>query len=156
MHALMADDKARVQRQRLFEALLELTAIFNRSGPDDALLKLAGVSLDRALLPLLVRLDRRGPIGIGELAEICGRDHTTISRQIAKLVRMGLVARRTGDEDSRVREAFVTDEGRSVARVLDRVRDRRMTTVLALWSEEDVSDLARLLRRLADDAMALH
>ena len=54
----------------LREALLDLTGVLNRPQPDAALIALAGVDLDRALFPLLVRVERRGPLGIGELAEL--------------------------------------------------------------------------------------
>ena len=45
----------------LREALLDLTGVLNRPQPDAALIALAGVDLDRALFPLLARVERRGP-----------------------------------------------------------------------------------------------
>jgi DNA-binding MarR family transcriptional regulator len=78
---------------QLREALLDLTGVLNRPQPDVALIALSGVKLDRALFPLLVRVDRRGPLAIGELAELCGRDYSTVSRQISKLEGLGLVGR---------------------------------------------------------------
>ena len=65
---------------QLREALLDINGILNRPQPDAALIALAGVDLDRALFPLLVRIERRGPLGIGEVAEVAGRDYTTVSR----------------------------------------------------------------------------
>ena len=58
-----------------------------------------GISLERALFPLLVGIERLGPIGIVELADRAGRDHTTVSRQVAKLESLGLVARHAGAAD---------------------------------------------------------
>ena len=52
---------------------------------DDVLLAEAGVSLDRALFPLVARLGALGPMGVVELGEQAGRDHTTISRQLTAL-----------------------------------------------------------------------
>ena len=91
--------------RELREALLDLTGILNRPQPDAALIEAAGVDLDRALFPLLARVERRGPLGIVELAELAGRDYTTVSRQIAKLESLGLVARCPSPEDGRVRAA---------------------------------------------------
>ena len=54
----------------------------------------AGIALDRALFPLLVVIERRGPIGVVDLAGRVGRDYTTVSRQIAKLEGLGLIERR--------------------------------------------------------------
>ncbi len=80
--------------RRLHEALIDVVGIFNRPQNDVVLLREAGVSLDRALFPLLVLIQRRGPLGVGALADWVGRDYTTVSRQVAKLERLDLVARR--------------------------------------------------------------
>lgn len=134
-------------------ALLDLTGVLNRPQPDAALIEAAGVDLDRALFPLLARIDRLGPIGIVELAELAGRDHTTVSRQIAKLESLGLVARAPSPHDGRVRAARITEQGRTMTAALDAARQRIIERMLADWEKEDVRTLARLLRRAADDAL---
>ena len=141
--------------QLLREALLDLTGVLNRPQPDAALIALAGVDLDRALFPLLMRVERRGPLGIGELAELCGRDYSTVSRQIGRLEDMGLVTRRTNATDARIKEALITRKGRLVTHRLDRARAKLMAALLSDWSADDVAELARLLRRLADNALGL-
>jgi DNA-binding MarR family transcriptional regulator len=139
---------------QLREALLDLTGVLNRPQPDAALISLAGVDLDRALFPLLVRVERKGPLGIGELAELCGRDYTTVSRQIAKLEGLGLVARQVNAQDARIKEAVITVKGRAITTAIDGAREKVMSTLLAEWDRQDVTDLARLLRKFADDALA--
>src|SRR5471032_645691 len=84
--------------RELREALLDLTGVLNRPKPDAALIAAAGVDLDRALFPLLARVERRGPLGIGELAELSGRDYTTVSRQVTKLEARGLVVRQANKD----------------------------------------------------------
>ena len=133
----------------LHEALIDIVAVMNRPQGDQAILKEAGVALDRALFPLLVLVDRRGPIGVGDLADRVGRDYTTVSRQVAKLEQLGLVARRTG-ADRRVREAIVTPAGKTMNAVIDAARQRLATQVLASWSARDLAQLTRLLRKFAD------
>ena len=139
---------------QLREALLDINGILNRPQPDAALIALAGVELDRALFPLLVRIERRGPLGIVELAELAGRDYTTVSRQVAKLESLGLVGRQVNAQDARVKEAVATDQGRAMARALDGAREKVFASVLADWDRQDVADLARLMRRLADSGLA--
>jgi DNA-binding MarR family transcriptional regulator len=117
------------------------------------LIEAAGVDLDRALFPLLARVERRGPLGIVELAELVGRDYTTVSRQIAKLESLGLIARCPSPEDGRVRAAVITDQGRAITTALDAARQKIVEGLLADWDKEDVRDLVRLLRRFADDAL---
>jgi DNA-binding MarR family transcriptional regulator len=141
-------------RELLREALLDITGVMNRPQPDAALIAAAGVDLDRALFPLLVRVERRGPLGIGELAELCGRDYTTVSRQITKLEGLGLVARQINGQDARIKEAAVTAKGRVMTAALDQAREKIFAELLAGWEQQDVADLARLTRRLADDALA--
>jgi DNA-binding MarR family transcriptional regulator len=139
--------------RELREALLDLTGILNRPQPDAALIEAAGVDLDRALFPLLVRVERRGPLGIVELAELAGRDYTTVSRQVAKLESLGLVARCPSPEDRRVRAAVITDQGRVITEALDAARQKIIEGLLADWDKEDVRELVRLLRKFADDAL---
>jgi DNA-binding MarR family transcriptional regulator len=139
--------------RRLHEALIDVVGIFNRPQNDVILLREAGVSLDRALFPLLVLAERRGPLGVGELADWVGRDYITVSRQMAKLESLGLVARRVSKTDRRVTEAVVTEKGCAMSEMLDAARERLAGSALAGWSERDLADLARLLRRFADNLM---
>src|ERR1700743_2186567 len=103
---------------QLFAALMDIVGMLNSPRYDDVLLGEAGVSLDRALFPLLVRIDALGPISIVDLADHVGRDHSTVSRQVAKLQGSGLVARPVNREDQRVRAVSITAQGRKVARTL--------------------------------------
>jgi DNA-binding MarR family transcriptional regulator len=137
----------------LREALLDLTGVLNRPQPDAALIALAGVDLDRALFPLLARVERRGPLGIGELAELCGRDYTTVSRQITKLEGLGLVVRQVNAQDARIKEAVITGKGRAITSALDGARQKILTSLLAKWDKHELAELARLLRKFADDAL---
>lgn len=138
---------------QLREALLDLTGVLNRPQPDAALIRRAGVRLDRALFPVLMRVARRGPLRIGELAELCGRNYTTVSRQIGKLEELGLVQRRDHGSDARITEALITAKGRAMTLSLDGAREKIMSALLADWSQRDVAELARLLRKLADEAL---
>ena len=137
----------------LREALLDITGVLNRPQPDAVLMARAGTDLDRALLPLLVRVERRGPLAIGELAELCGRDYSTVSRQIAKLEHLGLVMRVSAPDDARVTHANITDKGRSITRAIDKAREKLMGSLLSKWDRQEVAELARLLRKFADDAL---
>jgi DNA-binding MarR family transcriptional regulator len=139
--------------RQLHEALIDVVGFVNRPQNDVILLREAGVSLDRALFPLLVLIQRRGPLAVGELADRVGRDYTTVSRQVAKLEQLGLVARRVGKADRRVTEAIVTEKGQAMSEILDAARERLARNALAGWSEHDLEDLARLLLRFADNLM---
>jgi DNA-binding MarR family transcriptional regulator len=134
-------------------ALRDLVGLLNSPRQDDVLLREAGMAIDRALFPLLVRIGASGSLGVVELAEQVGRDHSTVSRQTAKLENLGLVARRPSKNDRRVREAVITDRGRRAVRAITAARRRLLGKLLADWSAEDRRALARLNRKLADAMM---
>mgnify|MGYP001415343714 CR=1 FL=1 len=139
------------QRMRVLHgALLDIVAAMNRPQRDDALMQEAGISLDRALFPLLIGVERVGPVGVVELAERTGRDYTTVSRQVAKLESLGLVERRGSAADKRVREAVVTPEGQALINRVDAAREKIASATLADWDETDLDMLAHLMRRFAD------
>ena len=135
----------------LHGALIDLVGIMNQPKRDVTLIREAGITLDRALFPLLVTIERGGPIGIVELADLVGRDYTTVSRQVSKLQELGLVSRRASATDKRSREASVTKRGQKMIEALDAARERLAETVLAKWTESDLQHLVELMRRLADD-----
>ena len=68
------------------------------------------------MFPLLIGIERFGPIGVVELAAGVNRDHTTVSRQLAKLESLGLVMRVESADDRRTRRAVVTPEGKTMSR----------------------------------------
>lgn len=150
----MQNTRINKKLRQLHGAMVDLIALMNQPQRDEALLEEAGVSLDRALFPLLVGIERFGPIGVVDLADRAGRDHTTVSRQVAKLVSLGLIERRPSPADRRIHEAVITDKGRLITDALDAARQRMAAPILANWSEEDFSDLVRLMRRFVDDLMA--
>ncbi|HEY0107152.1 MAG TPA: MarR family transcriptional regulator [Rhizomicrobium sp.] len=138
--------------RQLHEALLDIMTILNEPQRDDALIAEAGISLDRALFPLLVRIGRRGPLGVVELADMSGRDHTTVSRQVARLESLGLVARTANGADKRVRAVSITRKGLTMTRALDRAREKIAGPLIAEWNAADRATLIRLLRRLVERA----
>ncbi|MGA7440071.1 MAG: MarR family transcriptional regulator [Luteibacter sp.] len=144
------DAHIREQLRTLHGSLISLVSVMNRPQGDDALIKEAGIKLDRALFPPLVLIERLGPIGVVELADRVGRDYTTVSRQVAKLESLGLVRRQAQAGDRRVRESVITDEGRAMTAMIDAARLRMAEQVFADWEAADFDDLVRLMRKFAD------
>lgn len=134
----------------LHAAVLDIVAAMNRPQRDEALIKEAGIRLDRALFPLLMGIERFGPIGVVDLADRAGRDYTTVSRQVAKLESLGLVERRGSSGDRRVREAIITPKGNAMTSLVDTARDRIGQAIFATWDTHDIDELVRLMRRFAD------
>ena len=138
------------QLRALHDALLDIVGVVNRPQRDALMVREAGISLDRALFPLLVGIERRGPIGVVDLADGVGRDYTTVSRQVAKLEALGLVKRQENAGDRRIREAVVTRKGKAMTNAVDKARERLGRAIFASWDDRDVADLVRLMRKFAD------
>lgn len=139
------------QFRKLHGALIEIVGVMNRPQRDESMIRAAGVTLDRALFPLLVLVERLGPIGVVELADRVGRDYTTVSRQVAKLESLGLVDRKDSPADRRVRVAVITKAGKEMSDQLDEARKKIGQAIFAKWDEQDVVDLTRLMCKFADD-----
>jgi DNA-binding MarR family transcriptional regulator len=138
------------QLHDLHRALIEIVSVMNRPQRDDELIAAAGIPLDRALFPLLVGIERFGPIGVVDLADRAGRDYTTVSRQVAKLESLGLVARQASATDKRVRETVVTPKGKAMTDRVDAARTAMGREVFADWDPADIATLVALVRRLAE------
>lgn len=139
------------QLRELHGALIEIVSVMNRPQRDEQMVRNAGISLDRALFPLLVMVERLGPIGVVELADRAGRDYTTVSRQVAKLESLDLVERRGGVADRRVREAIISPKGKAMTDRIDAARERMGRAIFATWDEHDFNELVRLMRKFAND-----
>ena len=133
----------------LGSALLDILSVLNSPQRDVVLLREAGVEIDRALFPLLVATGARGPLTVGDLADLVGRDHTTVSRQLAKLKQLKLTASQP-EQDRRRNAVKLTAAGEKIVQKISRARRRLLSKVLADWSEADRTALATLTRRFAD------
>jgi DNA-binding MarR family transcriptional regulator len=133
----------------LHEALLRIVNVLNRPQGDNVILTRAGVSLDTALFPLLVRVSMQRNLTIGELADQVGRDYSTVSRQVTRLQTLGLVHSELSETDRRQRLLNVTAAGKNTLKKIDRARNSVMSEALEGWSQAEITELARMTTRLA-------
>jgi DNA-binding MarR family transcriptional regulator len=139
----------------LVQAIMELTGIIGDPRHDWRMMDEAGLDLDPAFLPLLVRLGAWGPSSVVELSRSLGRDHSTMSRQVTRLETAGLVMRSTSLADGRVRTAELTHRGREAVESLSAARRRLLDRALADWSPGDREALTQLLGRFAEALKSL-
>jgi len=129
----------------LHRSLIDIMIMANRPERDVELLEKAGLTLDRALFPLLVFIERVGPIGVVDLARRAGRDYTTVSRQVARLEELGLVSRCASAADQRVHEAIITPHGKAAVGALVAAREEMAMAMFADWTRKEFDDLIRLI-----------
>jgi DNA-binding MarR family transcriptional regulator len=135
----------------LTSALRDLAALLNSRKFHTALVKETGISLDRALIRLVHRIDEQKNIGIEALSELIGRDQSTISRQFAKLERLGLATRVANQSDKRAFAAALTAKGKAIANTVNRVRNRLSGPAFDGWSQRDRAEFLRLVRKFVVD-----
>jgi DNA-binding MarR family transcriptional regulator len=138
------------QIRELHGSLLDIVSVINRPQRDEVLIKEAAIPLERALFPLLVVIDKFGPIGVVELADRVGRDYTTVSRQVAKLEDLDLVERKADGKDRRIRHAAISPKGKVMTQAVDAARERLGRRILKTWDPRDIDELVRLMRKFAD------
>ena len=134
---------------RLMRAFVDILAVMNGPERDAAMLAASGLSMERALCPLLVLVEQLGPIGIVDLAGKIGRDYSTVSRQVARLEELGLLTRQVSPSDKRSKEALVTTRGKTTTDAIDAARLKVAEILFADWSKTDFEDLVRLSEKLA-------
>ena len=103
--------------------------------------------LDGAAYGLLALLQDAGPLRASDLVARLGLDKSTVSRQIASLVALGLVDRTADPQDGRAQVLTPSAEGASRLARIREARRARWEADLAGWPAEDVATLAGLLGR---------
>jgi DNA-binding MarR family transcriptional regulator len=104
--------------------------------------------LDGAAYGLLALLQDAGPLRASALVARLGLDKSTVSRQVASLVDLGLVDRAPDPDDGRAQVLSPSAEGAArLARIRD-ARRARWEADMADWPPEDVVALGELLGRL--------
>lgn len=113
--------------------------------------RLAGelhTGLDGAAYGLLVLLDDAGPLRASDVVARLGLDKSTISRQVASLVDLGLVDRAADPDDGRAQVLSTSREGHRRLSQLRDARRARWEADLSDWPSADVATLGELLGRL--------
>jgi DNA-binding MarR family transcriptional regulator len=92
-----------------------------------------------------------GPLRVSALAELVQSDPSTVSRQVAQLVKDGYVERQADPGDGRASLLVATERGLALQREYLQVRNAKYRRMLDEWDERDVRQLTGLLHRFAAD-----
>jgi len=104
--------------------------------------------LDRLALMLLGALSHRGPSRLSTLAEHCGFDPSTVSRQVADLERGGLLERSTDPDDRRAVLLTASPKGKRLLQRLQAGSRQRLQRLVGDWTEQELGTFTTLLGRL--------
>jgi len=100
---------------------------------------------------LLRALSIGGPMRASALAESVESDPSTVSRQVAALVRDGLVERRADPDDGRASLLVLTAKADDVLRAQNDVRLEHFNRMLKNWSAAELRTFAALLDKFNAD-----
>jgi len=102
---------------------------------------------DVAPLFLLVKLVKDGPRRAKDLAELMCADQSTVSRQVAALVKTGLIRREADPEDGRASILVPTDPGERRVQEFLQGRGKAVEPIIGDWSAADRRQFQRLLQK---------
>jgi DNA-binding MarR family transcriptional regulator len=109
--------------------------------------QLAKLGIDRTSMILLNALTSIGPMRSNALAEAVFSDPSTISRQVAGLVKDGLIERRADPADGRASLLAVTGKGQELLDTRRKQKSSSIARMVAHWPEDDRERFAELLER---------
>ncbi|MGH3877272.1 MAG: MarR family winged helix-turn-helix transcriptional regulator [Actinophytocola sp.] len=110
-----------------------------------------GGGVDRSTIILLKTLVMHGPSRSSELATAVYSDPSTVSRQVAALVRDGLVERRADPEDGRASVLAPTDSGLAMLAEQRKRMGLALAQVVKQWDPDDVARFLELFERFVAD-----
>lgn len=99
---------------------------------------------------LMFAMRKYGPQRSGELASVLHADPSTVSRQVALLVRTGLAKREADPQDGRAIHVVLTTAGDERLGKLRAAVDGLFETVVEDWTTEERAVFVDLLRRYID------
>ncbi|HEV2780645.1 MAG TPA: MarR family transcriptional regulator [Actinophytocola sp.] len=106
---------------------------------------------DRSALILLKTLAGMGPSRSSAVAAAVHSDPSTVSRQVAALVRDGLVERRADQEDGRASLLAATPKGLALLEEQRKRMALSLARMLRHWPSEELDRFVELLERFVGD-----
>jgi len=104
--------------------------------------------LDRLALLILGTLAHHGPSRLSAVAEKCGFDQSTASRQVSALEQAGLLERTTDPDDRRAVLLKASPKGRRLLQRLQVARRKQIERILDGWTMDEIATFTHLLGRL--------
>ncbi|CAN5405822.1 hypothetical protein BH09ACT1_BH09ACT1_21390 [soil metagenome] len=111
---------------------------------------------------LLERVVVSGPVRMSQLADWMAVDKSTITTEIGRLEKSGLVSRQPDPSDRRAVLVTSTEAGRTAIERHKKVAQDVYNTLVGKWNEQDRAEFSRLLDRFVNelswvtDAVARH
>ena len=133
----------------LIKSLVSIVSFFNRTDRDKKFVKAAGIDLEATSFQLFVTIGRMQPTNVSDLANMMGKSHSSVSRQIDKLEKGGLIVTRDSEKDARIRSIQLSKQGTELTKTIDTTRLKEIKMVMSDWSDDEKKVLLENLQHLA-------
>ncbi len=138
---------ANTQRDATTQLVNEVTR-FDRLGQRaKSMLNTGHLGAEFCALMLLFPLRRHGPMRVTDLAELKQADPSTISRQVAQLVKAGLARREADPIDGRASRLALTEAGLTASEKIQDARRELFENFLHEWPAERIATFADLFHQ---------
>jgi len=97
---------------------------------------------------ILYHLFREEQVSMKKLAEAVGRDKSTVTTLVDKLVNLGYVTKGSGDADQRYSYVSLTEEGRALEPSFREISDNLLAAVFKGISEKEQQEVVRILSKI--------
>ncbi|MCB1388691.1 MAG: MarR family transcriptional regulator [Rhodobacteraceae bacterium] len=105
-------------------------------------------SMDLYSSRILFALDQNGPMKVGQLVELMALPQSTISHQLKRMEKSGLIRRTRSDHDNRSVEVSQTEEGIQATRVCTALSDAIAERLSAALTPAEMQSLIEGLNRV--------
>lgn len=133
----------------------ELVRFFRLGARCKGMLNVGDLGAEFSALMLLFPLRFMGPMRVTDLAEIKQADPSTISRQVAQLVKAGLARREADPGDGRASRLALTDAGLAACQQMHEARRALISETLSHWPADRVAAFADLFEEFNSSVEAL-
>jgi DNA-binding MarR family transcriptional regulator len=120
------------------------------------ILAAAAHDVEWSSLLLLKCVAREGQMRASAVAECLQSDPSTVSRQVATLVKDGLLERRSDPDDGRASLLVLTAKADAALAEHDRIRLEHFEQMLESWSDTELRRFANMLGRFNEAYEAAH
>ncbi len=119
------------------------------------MLKTGDLGAEFSALMLLMPLSAMGPMRVTDLADLKQADPSTISRQVAQLVKAGLARREADPADGRASRLAVTETGLDACERLGAARIALLERALSDWPADRIDTFTQLFEEFNTSVEAL-
>lgn len=97
---------------------------------------------------LTALFENNGKLAMKEIAKKIGKDKSTVTPLINKLMQLGYIDKMNGEEDKRITYIVLTDKGAELKPKFDAISAQVYDTAYKGFSQEEKETLLRLLKKL--------